>query len=765
MGSLTFGNPAYLWGALAVSLPILVHLFSRRRPRPLPFGAIELVLRSQRQKRSNLRLRQLLLLILRCLLIAAIAFALARPSLEPKAGVASAPSGPRATALVLDGSLSMRYRIGNKALFEKARAEALAALDRLSPEEPATVGLCAGSHGFADGVLAAPSFDRASARRFLQAAQPGFVGSDMTACLDLAARALSESVLPGKRIFAFTDLSGHAFRLDAPPPLVPPSPAAGEKAQGVRPEVVLVDAAEGTELPNAAVLAVVASTAPRLGPRGYELAATIGNFGNAPLSNLEVELRIGAHPLAKGFVDIPAHETAKKVLGAVLPAGLAVGEISIAHADHQGLDDDDARPFAIQVPRDLKALIVDGAPSSLRERDEAWFVEAALNPARTGGRITASTLDQDAAEQREEKPGDDKPLTGVDVVLLLNPSPPKKIFAERLRAFVQKGGGLFIALGDHADPDALNESLAGLLPRKLHLIKTARDPLAPDDAPGLPPAARFGQIDWQHPIFRIFGPTEHEALESVHIDRYALLAADGPLPIRVLASYDDGAPALVEAPVGLGRVLLFTSSASASWNDWALHPSFLPAVQQAVSHLAGALEEQSSTPSQVGEPRTLIPPPLMRVAQVLGPDQKPLAVSQDRAPAAAPAGKEVGPETNPVDPSIKSQAAAAGPKGESVSVQVPLPGVYRVSTVARGATSGEPRDDPTLAFAAGLDAKESDLRRVDEAELKALLGGAGSAQVAASAKEAQGSRGTPLWPPLLLIAVLALLGEGALTRR
>ena len=66
---------------------------------------------------------------------------------------------------------------------------------------------------------------------------------------------------------------------------------------------------------------------------------------------------------------------------------------------------------------------------------------------------------------------------------------------------------------------------------------------------------------------------------------------------------------------------------------------------------------------------------------------------------------------------------------------------------------------------ATLDPKESDLRRVDEAELKAQLGGAGSAQVAASSEAAQGTHGTPLWSGLLLLGALALLGEGALTRR
>src|SRR5439155_1080975 len=140
-----FAHPAYLWGLFAIALPILVHLFNQRRPRPLSFGAIEFVLRSQRQRARRLRLRQIVLLALRCLLIAAVALALARPSLRPRGVQAAQASGPQATALVLDASLSMRYRMGSRTLFEKARSEALAALDRLGPDEPATGGLFPGS--------------------------------------------------------------------------------------------------------------------------------------------------------------------------------------------------------------------------------------------------------------------------------------------------------------------------------------------------------------------------------------------------------------------------------------------------------------------------------------------------------------------------------------------------------------------------------------------------------------------------------------------
>ncbi len=716
---LQFAHPAYLWGLFAIALPILVHLFNQRRPRPLSFGAIEFVLRSQRQKARRLRLRQILLLALRCLLIAAVAMALARPSLKPRGVQAAQASGPQATAIVVDASLSMRYRVGSKTLFEKARSEALGALDRLGPDEPATVGLCAGAGGFVGPAMGAPSFDRLAARRALESAQPTYLSSDLTACLAAAAKALGESPVPGKRIIALTDLAAHSIRLDAPPPLVPPPASAPAGTQGIRPNVVVVDAAGGRELPNAAIVATAVRPSAALGPRGYEVVATIANSGSRAVTGLQVSLKLGPNTVAKGFVDVPARGTAKKTLGAVLPAGVVTGRVELAREEAQGLDEDDGQDFVVHVPRDLKALVVDGAPSSLRSRDEAFFVEAALAPARTGGRIVAQTLDADAAVNA--------PLDAYDVFLLLNVAAPPKPFVEKLRqAAVHRGAGIFIALGDHVDPDAYNDAFGDVLPRPLHLIKTAAEPGAQGAEEH---AARFGVIEWAHPLFRVFGPAEREGLESARTFRYALLKPEGQG--HTLASYDDGAPALIEKRLGAGRVLLYTSSASRSWTDWPIRVSFLPVLQQAVSWLADALEQRQPAPAAVGAERTVAAPAGVRVAKVIGP-----------------AGEvPVRRETSHPDDAVVALSA---------------PGQYRALVAAPGVQAHE---EPTLAFVAELDPRESDLRRVDEAELKAQLGGAGSAQVAASAAAAQGTQGTPLWSGLLLLGALALLGEGALTRR
>jgi uncharacterized protein (DUF58 family) len=120
--------------------------------------------------------------------------------------------------LVLDASASMGYRLHGRALFDRARADALEALDELSGEEPATAVICGGPAPLAPP----PSFDRASVRRALSDAELSHGYSDMTACVAAAVRALSDAgtgAALGKRVVVATDLTAAAWRLDAPAPI------------------------------------------------------------------------------------------------------------------------------------------------------------------------------------------------------------------------------------------------------------------------------------------------------------------------------------------------------------------------------------------------------------------------------------------------------------------------------------------------------------------------------------------------------------------
>src|SRR6185369_13722660 len=68
-----FLNPGYLAAAEAlVSVPIIIHLINRMRFKRIRWAAMEFLLKAQKRNRRRLIIEQLILLALRCLLVALV---------------------------------------------------------------------------------------------------------------------------------------------------------------------------------------------------------------------------------------------------------------------------------------------------------------------------------------------------------------------------------------------------------------------------------------------------------------------------------------------------------------------------------------------------------------------------------------------------------------------------------------------------------------------------------------------------------------------
>src|SRR4051794_39910346 len=74
-----FANPGFLAvGAALVSVPIIIHLINRLRFKRLRWAAMEFLLKAQKRTRKRLIIEQLLLLALRCLLVALLGILVVR---------------------------------------------------------------------------------------------------------------------------------------------------------------------------------------------------------------------------------------------------------------------------------------------------------------------------------------------------------------------------------------------------------------------------------------------------------------------------------------------------------------------------------------------------------------------------------------------------------------------------------------------------------------------------------------------------------------
>lgn len=694
---MSFANPWLLLGALAVFIPLLVHLFDRRRPREVPFAALAFVLRSQRRTASRLRLKRLLLYALRTLIFLAIPFALARPEFSSEAR-ASAAGGLAATAVVLDTSLALRWRDGHP-LFDDAKDEARAALRALAPEEPATLVPCTRS----PMAVAPLGFDRARLLSAVDDVKPGFEVADLNRCLEVAARALDDSPLSGRRLVLVSVLTQTSLQLEASPPV-----SLSAKGEKVKPDVVLRDVVRGRTTPNRAIIDARAEPAPQVGPRAWQFTFTVRNFSTQAQRDLELRLEVNGVVVGKGFVDLTPEGTAIKTLAHRFTQGGTVTITGALAAD--GLPEDDTRSLVLSVPRELTALIVNGSPAAQKYRDEAYFFDSAL--VATGSPVRAVVRDADAAWR--------EPLGAYDVVLLLNVEAPGVEQARALAAFVEAGGGLFVSMGDRVDPDTWNQRMGALLPRALRVVKTAVEPGAPDAATR---AARLEQVSSTHPIFAPFTGRAREGLLGARFFRYALFEGEGP-GSEVLATMDDGAPAFLSARRGSGRVLVYASSVDRDWSDLPIRTAFLPLAQRVAAWLTGTLDEREAVHPRVGQAVTLQPE---------GTDTA--------AFARAPSGLDV-----PLTAVPQSTRFTGGP--------LPEPGRYAVFN-AKGVQVD------ALAFAVSLDPAASDLARHEPEALNAWFG----EDVVKTVGVSGAPRSTPLWTWLLVLVVVAFLLEGVLLRR
>lgn len=74
-----FLNPGLLWGALAVSLPVILHFWHQKRGKELAWAANRWLSGLVLQKSRGMRLENILLLILRCLLLILLVLYLSEP--------------------------------------------------------------------------------------------------------------------------------------------------------------------------------------------------------------------------------------------------------------------------------------------------------------------------------------------------------------------------------------------------------------------------------------------------------------------------------------------------------------------------------------------------------------------------------------------------------------------------------------------------------------------------------------------------------------
>lgn len=696
---LRFLVPVFLAGLAALAIPIIVHLTRKQRAKVVEFPSLMFLDRVPYQAESRRRIHHWLLLLVRALAVALIVAAFARPFFQDAEVAAGATSGPREIVVLLDRSYSMEVADH----WDRALDAAGDVVPGLGPLDRVSLIPFARSADVAVRSTVDPQRYRGALDTLRLSDQATSYGPG----LKLAQTILEESEMPAKELVVISDFQRTGWT--------------GEEGVTLPEGTVVTPVALADETPSNRAVAAVNLARQRFNDRDrITPTARLTRVGGEEPEETEVVLELDGRELQREGVTLPADGAASVTFQPFTLADRHTrGTIRLTGEDALGADD--VRHFVLSPGQALGVLVLEqgGNPAS-----SSLFLRQAL-----------AISDDNAFDVSVRSTGavGDGELTG-RAVLVVNDRPlAGGASASAVRRFVEEGGGLLVVLGEGI---SWPSELADLLPGAF----TA--PVDREEGRG----GRLGHLDYEHPAFEVFRGPRSGDFTGARFFRARGLTLNEEDGARVLARYDDGSIALAERAVGEGRVLAWTSTLDAFWNDLALQPVFLPFVHQLVRYASGRTETLSAfTAGQVldvTDARAMQTAGLGEAAEALADDGERVAVTPSGATERLPTGE--GPHF----------------------LRLEEVGFYGIRPPGRD-------DERPLAVAVNVELSEADLVPLDVQEVVASItagpgetvAGAGGTERTAQLRREDQERRQALWRFLLMGAFALLALETVVSNR
>lgn len=567
-----FLAPAFLFGLLAIGVPIWLHRVARANPTQHPFASLMFVEASETQRTAQRTLRYWLLLALRILLLLALALAFAGPLLTGRE-VPNAGANVRLHAIVLDTSLSMQH--GER--WQHALDAAETVLNELRSSDRV---MLATAQGHRIDVLqnSIPAAAAGTVRSALRGLKPGIERLDYGLAMSTADNWLG-SPRPPVVLHLISDLQQSAAPLrfaDLEPP--PQAQLVIHDVGNTAAENTFIQKVSLTTLDTRSLEVTIRGTAAKPQQRAVVLAIDGKEYarrnvelpaGAASVAAASVEGE-GSHPApefasqaAAGSASTPAIESA----GSSVPrpsAKALFADLKLAAGSHRievALEPADALPqddhfYAVLEHADPKALLIARDP---RADDVAYFGAAI-------GSLAAPAL---TIEERAPDAIASGTLTSYSLLVVADTAALPEIQAERIKEYVTAGGSVLATLG--ASAAAASPLLEGWR--------------IGEPQPG---SATVRDIATTHPVLRDAGDWHHVRFFR---HRTVQVGADD----KVLIAHEDGTPLLIERALGAGRMLVLTAPVARDWNDLAIHPLFVRFITEAARYLVRSDASAAST--------------------------------------------------------------------------------------------------------------------------------------------------------------------------
>jgi hypothetical protein len=544
---MSFLSPWFLAGVLFIAGPIVAHLIRRTTRSRVSFSATRFLSPSMPRLDRRNRVQHPLLLLLRCLIVGALACAFARPFFHQDIPPIVPPKTPQSVVAVLDASASMN-RAG---LWDAAREKINDATASLGPDDQfALLDVSGGVHELVsrEQWQQTPAPARAGlVRAVLANLQPGWGRKNLDSAIEEAVNdweKMSESanLATRKKIIVVSDFT------------------AGASVAGL----------SGQNWPNGCEVDLETVTPAHVGDAGLQwLGWTTDEHGG-------IAVRARVVQSAKSTV------TALTVQLRDARTNASVGE-----PQHFSVQPGDAQVVVMPVAKDAAAnpLRLDLAGDQESYDNTLWVVRPTPRQMTLAyfGNDTGNDIHHARFYLERAVAGWKDPVVHVvagadaaniqpagEVAVITTPLEAAAI--TDLRARLSAGAFAIVLLTDAnmTDTAAALAGEAGWTP-----------------APAAQSDALFGQIDFQHPLFSLFADPRYSDFTHIRFWHPQSVTLPANTTAVVAARFDDGTPAVMEIPVGRGRIVVWGGDWEPGASQWVLSTKFVPWLQSLFETAAG----------------------------------------------------------------------------------------------------------------------------------------------------------------------------------
>lgn len=539
---MTFLNPAVLFGLLAASIPVLIHLFNLRKLKKVEFSTLIFLKELQKNKIRKVKLKQWLLLLLRTLIILFLVFGFARPTLK-SVFIGNSSTAKTTAVFILDDTFSMSVVDAKGSYLNQEKEIALRLLAQLQDGDEAAIIVVSDINTTNQSVV---TTDFSQLKKSIESLSISNISGSLQTALIKAAKLFDQSSNYNKELYLLSDFQksrmaeGNQF----------PNLSEAMK-EGIR---VYAFPLADKEVFNVGVDKISVNSQIFEKDKPVQVSAFITNYAKQKIDNSVVSLFINGERTSQKSFSLEANGTKEIVLEGILKKS-GYQEISAAIEDDEILQDN-KRFTQIYVPEKIPVLIL------AEELSDATFVQYGLQAANTNQQLQVDV------KQLNQLPSID--LKKYSSVILIG------IAGENISSlvqFIEVGNGLFFFPGSTTSLQNYQRFCDEFQIPKANNLSAGGTPF------------RFVTVDYEHPLFsRLFEEKKKKSIESPEIYSAFLQRTEGKG--KSLITLANNISFLSEFTIDKGKIFVTSTAPVLTQTNFPLKGIFAPLLYESVLYLS-----------------------------------------------------------------------------------------------------------------------------------------------------------------------------------